>query len=242
MAKDGITLRLRPQQGKTYTINTKSNMMTMMEVQGQSMSMNQSIENRQTFTAKEVTDKQSTIDTQIQSMKMNISQMGMTLTYDSEHPEKTSPMLAEQVQELEKELKKTVTLTYDNMGHLVGDTADITMNQLGGAVIELPEKELKVGETWTANKSQSVNGSDFSVDMSYTVTAINKKSVDLSYTGTVSSNANNISGSYNGTASINPATGLMTKNTQKQNISMTISEQGLSIPTTIVGTTTITVE
>ena len=30
VAKDGVTLRLRPQQDKTYTITTKANMMMMM--------------------------------------------------------------------------------------------------------------------------------------------------------------------------------------------------------------------
>ena len=30
MAKDSVLLRLKPQQGKTYTATTKANMMTMM--------------------------------------------------------------------------------------------------------------------------------------------------------------------------------------------------------------------
>ena len=104
MAKDGVTLRLRPQQGKTYTITSKSNTMTMMEVQGQNINMSQSMETRQTFTAKDVTDTQSTLECQIEAIKMTISQMGMKLEYDSEHPEKTSPMLAGQTEEFERRL------------------------------------------------------------------------------------------------------------------------------------------
>ena len=47
MAKDGVTLRLKPQQGKTYELTTKANMMIMMEVQGQTMNMSQNMETRQ---------------------------------------------------------------------------------------------------------------------------------------------------------------------------------------------------
>ena len=52
MAKDGVTLRLKPQQDKTYTITSKANAMTMMEVQGQTMNMSQVYESTQSFTAK----------------------------------------------------------------------------------------------------------------------------------------------------------------------------------------------
>ena len=107
MAKDGITLRLKPQQGKTQTITSKANMMTMMEVQGQSMSMSQTMEIKQSFNATKVTETQSDIETQVEAIKMSISQMGMKLEYDSEHPEKTSPMLAGRVAEMEKYLKDT---------------------------------------------------------------------------------------------------------------------------------------
>jgi len=242
VAATGVTLRLQPKQGKTYSIEIKANMMTMMEAQGQTMNMSQNMETRQTFTAKEVTEKQSNIETQIDAIKMTISQMGMSFTYDSENPEKTSPMLAGQTQELEKELKKPVMVSYDNLGHQIGDSTDLSMDQLGAAIMELPEKELLVGSTWTATKTQASNGTEFNVDMTYTVTAISKKSVDLTYAGTIDSKSNEVSGSYNGTASISTETGLVTKNTQKQNISMTISEQGMSIPVTIVGTTTIEVK
>ena len=96
MAKGGITLRLKPQQGKTYTLSTKSNTMMMMDVQGQTMNQSQSMEFRQTFTPKNVTDKESLIETQVEAMKMTMSVMGQKLEYDSDHPEKTSPMLAGQ--------------------------------------------------------------------------------------------------------------------------------------------------
>ena len=240
MAKDGVILRLKPQQGKTYTIVTKANMMTMMEVQGQTMNMSQNMETRQTFTAKEVSDKQSVIDTQIDAIKMSISQMGMKLEYDSEHPEKTSPMLAGQIQEMEKELKKTATISYDALGKAI-DSIVLNTSKLGGAIVELPKEELTVGSTWTSNKTQNVvSDTEVKADMTYTVTAISKKSVDIDIAGSVESTE--VSGTFTGTASINPQTGLVMQSTTKSNISMTLNEQGMSIPMTIVGTTTVEVK
>ena len=242
MAKDGITLRLRPSKtrGQAYTITSKANMMMNMEVQGQSMMQTQIMETRQSFSAKDVTDKQSTIETQIEAIKMSISQMGMKLEYDSEHPEKTSPMLAGQTKDMEAFLKKPATITYDALGHIVGDSIDLEMNQLGSAIIELPEQELTVGSKWNDTKTKGVSGTEFEVNMEYTVTTISKKSVDVSFTGNI--NSTEVTGTYTGTASINPQTGLVTNSSTKSNISMTISQQGLSIPVTIIGNTTVEVK
>ena len=243
MAKDSVTLRLKPQQDKTYTLTSKANMMMMMEVQGQTMNMSQNMETRQTFTTKETNDAQSTFETQIEAVKMSISQMGMKLEYDSEHPEKASPMLAGQTQEIEKHLKKPVDITYDVMGKAI-DSLELEMSQLGAAIVEFPEVELSVGSTWTFNKKQEVSGTEINSKMTYTVTSISKKSVDVDIAGTVDSNINSseMSGNYTGTASINPQTGLIIQSAIKSNISMTINEQGMSIPMTIVGNTTVEVK
>lgn len=240
MAKDGITLRLKPQQGKTYTITSKANMMTMMEVQGQTMNMSQTMETKQSFTAKEVSESESSFETQIEAIKMTISQMGMKFEYDSEHPEKTSPMLASQTQEIDKVIKKLETVKYDLMGNIV-DSLEIEMSQLSAAISKLPEEEVSVGSTWTFDRTQNVSGTEIAANMTYTVTAISKKSVDVNISGTVEGN-NEISGTYEGTASINPQTGLVMNSSLKTNLSMTINEQGLSIPTTIVGNTTVEVK
>ena len=238
LTNGGTTLRLHPEQGKTYTITTNANMMIMMEVQGQTMNMSQNMETRQTFTAKEVSDTQSTLETQIEAIKMTMSQMGMKFEYDSEHPEKTSPMLAGQTQEIEAKLNKPTDITYDALGKLVGDSIDSSMNQLG-VIIELPKNNVTVGSSWTTITSQEASGMEFKADITYTVKAISKKSIDLTYTGTVNGDVAEISGTYEGTASIDPQTGIMTNGSQKQNISMTIKDQGMSIPMTIVGNTTV---
>ena len=241
MAKETITLRLHPQQGKSYTINSKATSMSLMEVQGQTMNMSQTMETNQSFTIKEATDTQSVIESQIESMKMSISQMGMKFEYDSEHPEKTSPMIADQTKELEKTIKKPVDLTYDAMGNMISEKDEEDMNTLGNVIIKMPEEPISEGSTWTTSNTQGVSGMEFTVEFTYTVTSISKKSIEVSFTGNILKNNDNITGTYNGTASINPATGIITKSSTKSNISMTISQQGLTIPMTINGNSTVTV-
>lgn len=241
MAKETISLRLHPEQGKSYTVNSKATSMSLMEVQGQTINMTQTMETNQSFSVKETNDTQSVFESQIESLKMSISQMGMKFEYDSEHPEKTSPMIADQTKELEKSIKKPSNLTYDAMGNIVSEKEEASMNTLGNVIIKMPEEPVSVGSTWTTSSTQGVSDSEFTVEFTYTVTSISKKSMDVSFKGNILKNNDNITGNYNGTASINPATGLVTKSNTKSNVSMTISQQGLSIPMTINGNSTVTV-
>ncbi|MBQ8957719.1 MAG: hypothetical protein IJ057_04375 [Bacteroidales bacterium] len=239
-AKDGITLKLQPQKGKHYTINVKNTSMNIMEVMGQTQNQSQTIETRQTFTVKEVDASQSTLETQIEAIKMNIGASGMKLEYDSEHPEKTSPMLASQTSEFDKILNKPATVVYNAQGEFVGDATDLDMNQLSTVIIKLPAEELSVGSKWTNEKTQNMSGSEFKVSVEYTVTSISKKSVEVCYSGKIEAD-DDTTGNVTGTASINPQTGLVTTRSEKQNISTTISQQGLSIPMTMAANTTVTV-
>ena len=87
-----------------------------------------------------------------------------------------------------------------------------------------------------------MSGNEINAKYIYTVTAVSKKSVDVSISGTVISDSNDTNGSYEGTASINPQTGLVMNSSIKTNVSMTMSEQGMTFPVTMVGTTTIEVK
>ena len=245
MAKEGITLRLHPQQGKSYAVNSKATIMQMIEVQGQTINANQTMEINQGFTVKNVTDEQTDFESQIESMKLSISQGGMKMEYDSEHPEKTNPMLAAQTKEFDKVIKKPAILSYDALGNLITKEDEKeeegAMNRLGSVIPKLPEEEVSVGSTWKDTSTQSVSDMEFTVEYTYTVTAISKKSVDVSFKGTILKNNDNITGTYTGTASINPNTGLIMKSTTKSNASMTMSQQGMTLPVTMVGNTTVTV-
>lgn len=240
-AQKEVTVRLNPKVGVTYTAKVKNTMMNLMEIQGQSMTMTQSMETTSSYTAKNVSEQEVTIEGQNDALKLSISQMGMALTYDSEHPEKTSPLIADQSEELASNLNKPYTMSFDALGRRISDDEEPDMAQIGSIVVQLPEEPLKAGSTWTTSKKQQVSGTDITASMTYTVTKISKRSIDIEVKGAIEG-GEEANGTFDGTASIDPETGLITKSSIKQNISTTISEQGLTIPVTINGTTTVTLE
>lgn len=243
-AGKSVILRLQPKQGKTHIVITKTNTATTMTAQGKTGTIYQNDEKREVFTIKEFTNDHTIIDSQLEALKMTISQGGKSFTYDSEHPEKTSNTIDKrQIQTINNDINKVITLTYSETGQLIEGNDALSIYQLGAAIPKLPSHELKVGSRWTNTQSQlKTYGKDYSIDMTYTVTAITKKHVDYSYTGIIKSSTNDVNGTYEGTCSVNPQTGLFIKWTQKQIISVTASFEGYSIPTTIVGNTIVTVK
>ncbi|MBO7529401.1 MAG: hypothetical protein J6T37_05960 [Bacteroidales bacterium] len=235
----GVTLRLRPQKDKSYVINSTMNQKTVMKVQGQSITSTQKLDLRQTFVAKEIAEQSTTFETQIEAIKMTGSTMGMTFTYDSENPQNTSPMIAQQAKEYEGMIKKPVIMTFNELG-LNTNPDDNDLNQLRNAIIELPEKEMSVGSQWTFVKTNSVGDYDYTVNMTCTVTGISKKSIDFSFTGDI--NSKDVTGNFKGNSSIDPRTGIIIATTTENTLSVTISEEGMEIPMTITGTNTISVK
>ena len=240
-AQKSVTLRLNPKQGHTYTINSKASTMNMMEVQGQTMSSTQIAEVKQTFSTKDINEKEITFEGQMDAIKLTVSQLGMTLTYDSEHPENTSPLLADQIKELNEELHKPSLSKFDPFGNITDTEEETGFQQWGNVILPLPTEPVKEGSTWSSEKTQEISNVKINAKMTYQVKKISKKSIEIDITGTVEA-ADEASGTYEGTASIDPETGLVSKSNIKQNFSMTISEQGLTIPLTLTGTTTINVE
>ena len=235
----GVTLRLKPPKNKTYTVTSKANMMTAMDMGGQTMNMSQVIEDKLTFSAKDVSNTQCVFEVQLESLKMSISQMGMKIEYDSEHPEKNSPLF----EGLDEKIKEPKTTTYDATGHYLGDES---VDDLNGVIIPFPEQEVNVGSKWTSRKTQSISGFDYILELEYEVVSISKKSVDLTFNGIylldMGDDLGNASGTYSGTCSVDPETGILITSTGNMNMTMTISEEGFDIPATITGITVINVK
>ena len=239
-ADTGVTLKLKPETGKTYTITSKSVSTNTVGDPDFSLSSSQIMTVRQSFTAKDVTGNQVVVSSQIDAIKLSMSLMGMDIDYDSEHPTEANPLIEDQIKAYSKSLKKPFSITFDAKGNMINGKNELSMSQLSGAIVPLPKEELKVGSKWSSQNKQDISGTRLTVKMDYTVTAISATSVDLSFIGTVK--AKDTSGSLSGTANINPQTGMITKSTTKANISMTIREQGWSTPATIKATTDIEVK
>lgn len=238
---NSILLRLNLKEGSQYTIRMKATMLTTMNIQGQSINSNQTIEASQSLCVKKASDNENILESEIQTFKMSQSQMGMNFSYDSEHPEKASPMIAAAAKGIENDLHKPFTITFDNCGTTSDINEELSINYLRTVVMELPKDEIQVGSTWSNTTIKDLQGQDVEVAMTYTVKEITKKNIVINIDGDINS-TEGVTGTYEGTATISIQTGLVTSCSMKQNISMTMSEQGLSIPMTISGSTNTTLE
>lgn len=236
MANDSVILRFKPTVGKTITCQTKSAQIISMNVQGQSMNTSQTIDSKMELTVKEATADSIFCEAQTKSIKLTNSTMGMTMTYDSEHPEKTSPMLAGAVKAYEEALNKKMQVVMDPLGN----TLKVDVDNIPNISVIFPEEAVSVGSQWTTDYTQVISEVNVNVTTTYTVTKITKKETSVSFESTLSSSL--VNGTNEGTMVIENATGLAKSSTVKTNMDMTISEQGLSIPATINGTTTTTFE
>lgn len=236
MANDSVLLRLKPQVGKTMTINMKSSQIMTMNVQGQSIANSQTIESKTEMTATNVTADSIFCTAKMKSMKMTQSAMGMTMTYDTEHPEDANPMLAGAMKPFQDAIDKELQVVFDPLSK----TMKMPSENIPNISATYPVEAVSVGSQWTADNTQNIAGTDIVMTATYTVTKITKKETTVNVESVIKSDI--ASGTNSGSMVIDNATGLTKTSTIKTNMSLTISEQGLTIPTTVTATTTLNIE
>ena len=244
---DSVVLRVNVKKGQTFSMKGKTNQLMAINAQGMNVSMPQTVEMRQSISIEEVNGENITALSTIEAFKLTMTQMGMKLTYDSEHPENNSPMLAGQTGEIDKIIGKKFTSIYNNRGELIqSEEIASSINSQAGIIIPFPEEPVHVGSQWTQDTTMSISNIDMNVVNTFTVTEITKKAVTLTQTTTMKgdseSMAMDMSMSAEGTIIINRASGIVTKITNKTNSSMTIEEQGVRMPMTMTMTAEYTVE
>jgi hypothetical protein len=236
---DNNMLILQPQLGEKYTINSKSTVVNDMNVQGRTIKASQTVETRQSFMVKNTTETQVMLETQIEAVSMTISQDGSTLRYDSENPYITSPMMAENANEIEKNLHVPYLFSYNRNGIMEYNSAgNMSMNQLENVIVWLPKEELKVGTKWNVECVKNIGDTDQKVVVTYIITDITEKTINASFSAETKGS---IKVNYHGSASFDIHTGLIIRSSLTGNASMTITSQGINIPTIQTFSTTINV-
>ncbi len=241
--KDSVSLRLCLEKGKTYSFKTKANQVMTMNVQGQSMNTTQNIEITNTIHVIDVVNEQFITELTTNNFKFSQTTMGTTFTYDSEHPEDSHPILQIQTSQLKEMMEQAYNLSLDVMGNITNRDSTIFNQDMVSFFTTFPEEAVHVGSTWSHDASTDISGISSSNHITYTVTKITKKEVHADFTSSLSASGKaELKGTGSGTVVFDIATGMAKTSTTKNNISMTINEQGMSIPATINGTTTITLE
>jgi len=232
MAAKGVALKLNLQKGETYTVTVKSNQNIVMNVQGQTMSQGMSSEQVGTLN---VTDA-NTVISKWESMLAKVSTMGMELVYDSKNPDKTSPMMKAQVKPYEDMLKQEAIYKYDEQGvQLSKNEEEVPVGPAQSVIRELPKDELVKGYTWEKEDTREAQGLSIKTNVTFTVKEVSKKAVIVDYVGV--GNADEAKINYTGTLTFDIVKGIVVKDVNKSDISMSMSEQGIVIPIKINGTT-----
>ena len=198
-AQESVLLRLNYHKGDQFEMK-----MNVSQEMGAVMSMDINMTMSMDITS--VTDDEYTSDMKIASMKMDMSQAGNKMSFDSK-------MKDDELDEAGKMLKSkmgglmsaVISAKGNNLGEVLETTvepnipgASDMMNQSGKVVF--PKEAVKVGDTWDMKQSQ--NGMD--LNFIYKVISIEKESVKLEVSGTIGGMAE---GTLSGNMHIDRASG-----------------------------------
>jgi len=223
-AQESVLLRMNYNKGDQYLVAMK------MEQAG-TMSMNIDM----SLDIKDVHDTIFDVEMAIKAVKMDVSQGGQTMSFDSSQSEeemdqmgkmmkaKFDPMMAAKIMTKMTARAETIEISVEP------EVAGMDQFTKNSGNIVYPKNAVKVGDSWTVNKLD--NGMDMT--MVYTVKSIDKDVVSIAVSGTIELLAE---GTISGNLEIDRATGNvnystmdmdMTSGSQKINmkIAMTSKKQ-----------------
>lgn len=191
---ESARIELKWQEGKTYY--NRQNIGMVMDMGAMKTKTNMQMETKGKVKAHE---RGVGVATSIQRVKMDAAVAGQDMSYDSNKKEGNNPELA---REMSKILKVTYTAVYSKTGKFVRvedlpaevkdlegmDQKSLESNLRQQSAL-LPNKEVKVGDTWQANVSSPLPGMDkdlnikFDVKLDKIVEEGGRKLAKLSYSG-----------------------------------------------------------
>ncbi len=242
-AQNGNTIQLT--KGKKYKLETKMVTQSKTNIQGQDMESNMNLSTVYNLEVSDASNSQYSIGSTIKAVKLEMSNMGQEMKYDSDDTtQSNNPMAAG----LSEYLNKQQNVVLDNSGKVVkvaGETS--TENPMAkqfensgygtqAAFVALPAN-VKAGDTWTAN----VVDSGVTTTTHYTVKSVDGNSVTLDYTGetkvkmTIETQGMEVhtttQGTFTGTALVDKSTGVVQKSKVNSKSTGTVEAMGQEFPT-----------
>lgn len=225
-AQDAVLLRVNYQPGDMYTLNVNTD-----ADMGMSGFMNTNMTLAMKVTA--VEDGLFKTESQLSSIRMNVEQGGMDMSYDSN-------MKAEELDEIGQMMKSqfdpmlnaTIYNTIDPFGASVETRVEPAIDgmeqltQTSGA-IKYPLEKVSVGSTWAAEQERD----GMTMNINYTVRSISGDTIILDISGDITGTG---SGTMKGFTSIDLNSGVQTNS----EIAITITTQDVLVNTTVKSTIT----
>lgn len=258
IAQNNQSLNLK--KGQKYVVENKIVTTSSTEMQGQTMEANADVTSTYSIEVKEVTGDAYNLSNTLTAIKMNMSQMGQEMSFDSDKKEDADGPIGSALKDY---INKPQTVVLDKSGKVIpqktGDSTEETnmiVKQLGdfeatgyGAnmAFESLPKNIKVGSTW----SNTTDNNGIAKTTNYTVTAIEGNIATISLTGTVSSDmkmenqgmeiTTKTTGKFTGEEKVDVKSGVIQSNSTTIDASGIIGVMGQELPTSskVVSTSTI---
>lgn len=252
-AGEKVELRLRPEQGKAYTVAMEVNSESKVMGMSNNTVMNMDI----TMTADKVTDEQSIFSATYDRMAMSMETPMGSMMYDSDDPESANGMMGEMMKPaFDKLLEANLTMTFNEQGEVIaskgmeelfsdmpgmesmGDQVDAA-DQFGAATAVFPDYAVGVGDSW---EKEITNSSTMPMLMraTYTVKEITTNEVQIGLLGTIAraegenaiaamAQIEDVTGDFTGDIVVDRATGWTKKAVITQNMQMKMTQQGMAL-------------
>ena len=218
MAQESVVLRLNYNAGDKYLVSMNVNQGEMMSV---ALEMDMDV--------KEVQDTIYKMEMGIKSMKMDMNQGGMPISYDSTLSEDELDEMGKVMHsQMSPMFSAIISTTMTNRAETIETTIDPPIQGMGdltsnSSAVVYPKQALKVGDSWTANKME--NGMD--MKMTYTINSIESDVVNVDLSGTIELMAEGtISGNIvidKDSGNVNSSSMVMDMKVQGQEMKMDIS-------------------
>jgi hypothetical protein len=254
---------LNLKKGQKYLVENKMVTTSTTEVQGQSMESNIDATTAFNIEVKDLTGNNYALSNMLSAVKMNMTQMGQNVSFDSEKKEDLDGPIGSALKDY---LNKPQSVVIDKSGKVVPesgvkkdsaiDAANMISKQLGdfdatgyGATMafEALPQSVKVGSTW----SHKDDHGGIVRTTNYSVTAVNGNVATIALTGTVSTDTKmelqgmemnvKTTGKFSGEEKADIKTGVVLSNTTTTDSAGTISVMGQDLATSakVISTTTV---
>lgn len=201
--QESVLLRLRPRADINYLVKYKESNRHIAQGYDQSSYY----ESKSSFIVRNTTKSQIEIEAQEESKKMITSNValasGVTI-YDSDNPKFNDSKLAERYN---PSLKQPVIISYGELGNSALQDSILRVantylcNVFRNVFVSLPKEKISVGSQWSFDMSGFV--------WTYTVTSISKRHIQVDFVSGCEND--NVSIKTEGSATIHPVMGLVTK-------------------------------
>ena len=252
---------LNLKKGQKYLVENKVSTKSSTEMQGQTMEANADVTSTYSIEVKDMVDNNYNLTNTVTTVKINMSQMGQEMNFDSEKKEDTDGPIGAALKDYIKQPKVVVV---DKSGKVIPQKKDekpnetnVIAKQLGnfeatgyGAdmTFESLPQNAKVGSTWATKKDND----GISKSTNYLIKEINGNIATVTFTGDIAADTKmenqgmeittKTTGKFSGEEKVDIITGVIQSNTSTADASGTIGVMGQDLPTSSKVTSSTTVK